>query len=121
MMWQSRESVLLARVPGVSRKFCKILFGTMVPATINRAVMLSKAQINIYWPSRNTEFSSGRYHLMTELMKGPQASNTYQLYIKKGKLYMVITFFGKTFLLLFFFAYFSHLFHTSSSPLDPSR
>lgn len=81
-MWKS--CILLAWFPAVSRKFCKIHFGIMVSARLNRAIMLSKAQINIYCPSWNTEFSFGKYHLMTELMKGPQTSNTYQLYIKKA-------------------------------------
>lgn len=116
-MW---VSILLAWLPPVSSKFYKMLFGVMVSIRINRAVVLSKAQINSCWHSQNTSPPFGKYHLMTELMKGPQTSNTSTIY-KKGMLYMVITLFGKTFLLLFSFAYFSHPFHTSSSTLDPSR
>lgn len=113
-------SVLLAWLPPVSSKFYKMLFGVMVSIRLNRAVVLSKAQINSCWHSQNTSPPLGKYHLMTELMKGLQTSNTSTIY-KKGMLYMVITLFGKTFLLLFSFTYFSHPFHTSSSTLDPSR
>lgn len=51
------DFILLAWVPAVSRKFYKILFGVMVPVRTNRAVMLSKAQINICWHSLNTQIS----------------------------------------------------------------
>lgn len=56
----------------------------MAPIRINRAVMLSEAQINNCWHSQNTSPPFGKYHLMTELMKGPQTSNTSTIYIKKA-------------------------------------
>lgn len=64
-----------------------MLFGVMAPIRINRAVMLSEAQINNCWHSQNTSPPFGKYHLMTELMKGPQTSNTSTIYKKRHAIY----------------------------------
>lgn len=84
VMW---VSVLLAWFPAVSSKFYKMHFGVMVLISINRAVMLSKAQINNCWHSQNTSPPFGKYRSMTELMKGPQISNTSTIYKKRHAIY----------------------------------
>lgn len=59
----------------------------MAPARINGTVMLSKAQINNCWHSQSTSPPFGKYHLMTELMKGPQTSNTSTIAKKSHAIY----------------------------------
>lgn len=89
-------SILLAWVPAVSRKFYKILFDVMGPVRTNRALMLSKAQINICWYSLNTQISIWEIPLDDRVDEGSSAFKHIPAIYKEGILYMVITLFGKT-------------------------
>lgn len=75
LFWAPTEREQHSHV-SIGGKYCKMPFGVMAPARINGTVKLSKAQINNCWHLQNTSPPFGKYHLMTELMKGPQTSHT---------------------------------------------